>query len=117
MRIERFLGHAGAGDNSVYPHRANAVAGKELISRVVYALSCGRQRKGLVFSRMNRSHAAVDRSVYQKFNSMAGAATATGVLESMASSHYSAACHHAKRKSGRLSRGASSSASAAWQRR
>src|SRR5713226_9682731 len=45
MQIECLLRHAGAGDNRVYPHSANSVARKKLISRVVDAIACGRRQK------------------------------------------------------------------------
>src|SRR5438094_8702203 len=65
MQIQGLLGHAGAGDNRIYPHSANTVPREKLISSEIYALACGCRQKRLGPLGRTRKHTSmVDRSVY-----------------------------------------------------
>src|SRR5882762_8022799 len=63
VQIERPLRYAGTGDNGVYPHSANAVARKKLISRGVDAVACGRRLKRLGLSRTTHKHTINGRQI------------------------------------------------------
>lgn len=56
MQIQRPLGHTGAGDNSVHPDSANAVARKKLIGGVVDALASGCRLNRLTQSGVYSDH-------------------------------------------------------------